>query len=328
MRQAKEILISAAALLTLAASCITELDIDNSKRDPRLVMNAELTTGKHEHTVFLTVSAMGECSIPEEDAVVRCYVNGEPVTSTSAVETVGDFQRHTITADFSGGDKVRLEAEAGGMKVHAENRFPEACTMSVDSSSVKNPEITGWTGATGRTYSFTMTVQDPPNQDSWFRALQPECRVIPLGPDGETPGQIITLKGPDSGYYSDSDPVFGNVQSSAIPDPDISSMLGLSSINSTLVFTDELFKDGSYSFHFEVDQNELPKTPKWKNSYMVFSVAAIGEDDYRYFSYVNAARGFSPFSQPISSVSNVTGGLGYVAAMSVTETMLQMAELE
>lgn len=317
--------ISTSAALLLSAACTNYLTLDNSPEEPVLVVNADLVSGEGEHEVWLSVADGGRLVPPGDDAAVRCYVNGELAAWSNEAERAENFRKFTIEAEFAPGDVVRIEAGSGELEAWAENVFPAACEVEVDSSSVRN---TGTAGRdAGRLYSFRMTVHDLPGQASWYRALLPECWVQPAGTDGVTiPPLLVRELAGD--YYSDTDPIFEGTMSSVIPDPDIAGLLGLSTINHCRVFTDRIFEDGTYSFDFTVDQSRLPRIYDRTDSRMVFAMATLNEDDYRYFCYVNAAMTTSLLSQPLTTVCNVRGGLGYVSSMTATKVSIQMKRIE
>lgn len=332
-------LLSLTAAMLAVSGCIEELSPDFGS-EPQLVLNADLMTGRTEHAVYLTVGTPEGLVAPASDSRILCYVNGELV----AEDSQGDVQEYEeqflvfdISADFKAGDRVKLVAESGDMSAYAENVFPEPCEVSVDSSSVRS-EVENWmhtvdgdyvTLPYGRVYSFRMTVKDLPGRGTKFQTLLPELWVQ-VGDDA--PSKYIEMAGSD--FYDEHDPVFENVFSPIPTDVAVATGLSFSILNYSRIFSDRLFSGGEYSFDFDrvVDQGDIfgRRYPYQQliRSYVRFSVATVNDADWQFYQYINSYTGSSELSEPVSTVSNVVGGSGYVTALGMSDLVMELKPLD
>ena len=320
------------ALAVLASSSCQEiLSVDYSASEPMLVMSAQLRSSETDHVVTLSVGTPFGLQMPADDAQVRLYVNGEFVASGDSVEYVESEcqQRHHLSASFKPGDRLRVEAVSGDMEVYAENVFPDQmCSIRVDSSSVSSPRAYS-SMPDARLYSFVLTLEDVAGQSTLYRALLPSCWLRESSSDGVPylTEEVMSLDWGDC--YGMYDPVFGNLESPISPDMEAATGLVFTQTNYARIFSDELFRDGEYVFHFDevLDQADFNSSASTLDSWVIFYFATLNEDDYMYYNYYNAVYSSSLLSDLIPTCSNVVGGSGYVATMTTAEARLDLKTL-
>lgn len=332
------------ASVMMLAGCIEEIPVEFGSR-PQLVMNANLMSGRTDHKVYLTVGTEDGFVPPAPDSRILCYVDDELVAEALQEES-SEYGEHCLVfdlhADFKAGDHVRLVAESGGERVYAENVFPEPCSASVDSSSVRSEFEKGewvWNEEEhtndyvilpyGRVYSFRMTVEDIPGGLTRFQILFPELWKV-VG-DGE-PSLYWDSDLNGHMFFDDNDPVFENVFSPIPPDLEVAIGVSFSSLNYSRIFTDRLFEDGEYAFDFDAvfDQGKIFRYDgdRLMRSYVRFSVATLNEADWRFYNFINSYTGGTELSEPVITVSNVVGGSGYVAALGMTDIVMELKPLD
>jgi len=317
-------------LASVVASCSSETPITYDS-EPMLVLSSKLLCGNSEHEVLLTISSQSVLTMPSMDAVVRCYVNDVLVDETSDWEDYGKYhviRKYIIHADFKEGDKVRIEAEDGEFSVYAENTFPKACELSVDSSSV---EGTRWDGyAPSREYSFKLRVKDVVGEDSYYAAVLPEYWVSGkpyasmYGQGDSAPISKLEFKL----SYNMEDPVF-NESDSPVPDMvGVYTGIELGVENSMRIFSDKLFKDDEHCFNLDsMDQCDFrPYDFAYDDleTKVIFRVVSLSKEDYDYYCYLNLYNNAGLLSDLPTTHSNVVGGTGQVLALSPTELTLPL----
>lgn len=312
-----------------STGCMEELALPAGS-GPQLVLFANLMSGRDVNTVYLATGDIDGFSTPSADSRILCYVNGElAAVAEQGEESESHMLSFALPVVFNTGDHVRLVAESGEMKAYAENVFPEPCVIEVDSTSVRSDVVNYGSGNVlpyGRVYSFRMTVKDIPGQETRFQTLIPELWVFK---GSSEPELIRDLRGDK--FYDENDPVFENVLSPLPPDVEAATGLAFSVLNVSRIFTDRLFEDAEYAFEFGnvMDQGYLFRNIRGMiKSRVRFSVATLNEADWQYYKYINAYMSSSPLSEPVISVSNVTGGTGYVSALGMTDLTIELKSLD
>lgn len=312
--------------LLFQTACQKDIYVGYTSNDPVLIMNACLMSSQHEHQVILSVGTKDGLRLPDKSAVVKCYINDAYVCQTSSVVEKDQYQMtqiHTIIADFKPGDKVRIEAEADGMKAVAEDVFPRACMIAVDSSSVQSSSNGAYRSA--RTYSFRLRITDAPGAEDYYRAVNPEYHVTIDGKD-EPDNYVL-----DMNYYSDEDVLFSDATSHIPGSVTSASGLEIGVKNIARIFTDRMFENREYSFVFDrqIDQSRLSCGSQFFpiESYIIFRAATISRQSFLFYDYWNQVMCSSPLSEPLPTVSNVGGGTGYVVAMSTEEVRMKLKNL-
>lgn len=315
---------SAVMLLMLLGGCRKEFVMQFSG-EPQLILLATLRSGETEHSVYLAIGSGSGYKLPSASAKLSCYVNGSPAgefVSQGRPDDSGCFREYKLYAEFKPGDEVRISADSDGMQAYAENVFPETCGLTVDSSSVASP-IKG-APECARKYSFTMTVEDIPGKPTNFQALIPEIWVK----DGESEYDRYDRIEPVL-FYDENDPVFENLMSPISGEMELATSLVFAVSNYSRIFTDRLFEDGEYEFDFIdiLDQEKLLRaygSGTVMQSHVIFTVATLNDEDYEYYKYLNAEQSTSALSEPVVTVSNVVGGMGYVATLGTTSVRMDL----
>ena len=324
-----------AALLLVLASCSNELEYDLSGIPDAIVLNAIWSSEDSEHIVYLSKSQAYGIAAIKDTAKMRCIVNGSPVSEADSLWKVTSqdgsvSQCYRIKAQMHPGDSVRLEVSLPGYELSAASYVPEAPTLKVDSLCTAAEK----SGIPYRTYDLRCMVQDTPGLQSYYRLFRPSVYVEAWL---QRAGILIATRfWPSGPAIDESDPIFKNA---SFYFPEVLSRdvtfvhNGLS--NSTHVFPDDSFADGSHTFSFEMNQHNfisfkdsdyIDDGPEWerKTNYnllkytMTFKVSSLNEEEYLYLLAYNAASiaRVDPLSEPVSMPSNINGGLGIFAVES------------
>lgn len=297
------------------------------------VMVAELQSSDTVHTVAVAISTPDSLRVPAGEVKVKCYVNGSFVSESDGYSNGLLCRMCQFKASFAPGDKVKLVVDTEVGTAYAEDTFPKKCQISIDTTSTQFAEYYD-----DRIYSFVMTVADVPGEKTYFKAIVPDCHYR-FYKYRRYPSAIFFYSEftrlSDNHYfeaYSIKDPVFNNADSS-LPSS-VTSATGIEGMvyyNSYLIFTDEDFEDGSYQFVFKdyINQRKyclmMPDT-KSTESFAQFRCATISEKSFRYYRSLNIKGG--ELTAPVPTMSNVSGGTGWVSAMTTDEVIVSLKTID
>lgn len=332
------IMSSLAAGLTLAAcSCEKEVTFHRDDIEAQLQMNAQMCVGDTVHAVYLAVSR--DVRIENiSSGSVTCFINGEKaadgVQDNSPDQTffkegsaaVGGLApsyarqtRFTFKADFHPGDIVRIEATANGgaCKAYSEVTVPYAPAISIaDTVCQQNPAV----NYSDKVYRIKIQGQDIKGENSFYRLTADYERKDDLYCDwdwvSEDERHLVNRRSDGLRIDKGNDPILQD----GAPAEDVD--LTGASENIYNVFSDRLFKDGSFSIVFSVDPDfvQMPTgyAYQYAESDITFNarVWGISEGEYNYLkalSIYDYTGGDATFTEPVSFPDNVEGGVGFVS---------------
>lgn len=347
----------------LCVDCRQQIPIDFSDVPPQLVLQAEWNTSDTLHDVFLSVSGWKNLKRPAEDAWLRCTVNGlpvaEPVRKRSGLSRQEQNFRDSavfhfvVHAGLHPGDEVELEAGSGNLAVRAVNRVSEACRLWADTSSVRLFPVSSlpyWKGRRidqfeSRSYQVRLHVEDIPGEPTWFRALAcgagsgqlaKVCKRDEHGGLIGTDTVYVEVEWQESFDFSGDNPVFQSAQSSYSEVLEEESGIALGVKNECLIFSDELFTDGSWIFPWDgistlspsvtLGDDVLANDFGERSDFLWFRVGALNAQDYAYYKSVNAylTASRSAFSEPVTVPGNIEGGLGAFTLMAESRLRIDL----
>ncbi len=304
----------------LVVSCVQDMDYDISGSASVPVLNALWSAAEATHEVYLCKSGAYKVEAFDEPAVLECYVNGSLESETESYDEVTtrsgiSFRKYTVSADLHENDEVKLVVKLPGSELRTVAVVPKAPVVRLDTSSV-NPlgNAPGRLSKITRDYTVTMTLDDFPGEESYYRLFSPslhlESHII------ET-GELINTKDVDYIPIEEKDPIFKNVPIH-FPEEIMLELpfLGASATNSTHVFSDELFENKSYSFSFFISESRYIPSSTGTGEYITydarFRIANLSKDEYTYLLAANAATSSfaDPMAEPVVMPSNVENGLG------------------
>ncbi len=327
----------AAGLTIAVCSCEKEMDFHRDDIEAQLQMNAQMCVGDTVHAVYLAVSR--DVRIENiSSGSVTCFVNGKKVADgaldNSPDETflkegsgaVGGLApsyarqtRFTFKADFQPGDVVRIEAEANGgaYKAYSEVTVPDAPSISIaDTVCQQNQAVTYG----DLVYRIRIKGQDIKGENSFYRLTADYDRTDRMYRDDdwldENERRLVVQSSEGLRIDKGNDPILQD----GAPAEDID--LTGASENIYNVFSDRLFKNGSFSITFSVDPEFVQMPTGYEFQYAECDVTfnarvwGISEDEYNYLkalSIYDYTDGDATFTEPVSIPDNVEGGVGFVS---------------
>lgn len=332
----KDIILAAAAAVFLCA-CEKEVDFHRDDIPAQLQMNAQLCVGDTIHAVYLAVSKDVKVESVTSGSVT-CFVNGtkvadgvrddrddalferESTTEADGYSASGMRQtRFTFKADFQPGDTVRIEATAdgGAYKAYSEVTVPYAPAISItDTVCQQNPAVT----YSDQVYRIKLQGQDIAGENSFYRLTADYERRDDLyiyldWVDEDQKHQVLHYS---KGLVIDksNDPILQD----GAPAGDID--LTGASENTYNVFSDRLFKDGSFSITFSVYPEFVQMPAGYAFQYAEWDVTfnarvwGISGGEYNYLKAMGIydyTDGDATFTEPVSFPDNVEGGVGFVS---------------
>ena len=307
-----------AAAFWLFVSCEKELDYNLDSVEPQYVLNAMWYAGDSQHDVFLCTSNAFNVTPPQQTARVSCYVNGILVCETSHYtleKTLNNISLHkyTLTANLHEGDQVEIVAKYPGHELHGTSSVPKAPHVQLDTTSVSRNtyDDQGRLIQEKRLYHIDLSLADEPGTDNYYRLISPFLRT-----EVRINHECLDVQEWPWLPFNEDDPVFKNLNVQFPKELLLEFPFLGGASNSTHVFSDELFKDKSYQFHFEIDQKDYMSNP-WNERYsettVRFRLFAIPWKEYTYLIATNAAMTsfYNPMAEPVTIPYNIEGGLGF-----------------
>lgn len=350
-------------LFVSSAGCKNLIDYSLDGTPTMIELSAVWSAADSEHVICLAASDAYSVSEIKDTAEISCFVNGKLAAKADSVwreksrdGTVAQYYR--IRLSLHSADSVALKVSLPGHSLEASAIVPPVPKIRID---------TTLTGAQGggvpyRQYDLDCTVEDIPDQPSYYRLYTPTVTTgFWLQIAEVKTGQRFWPVGPE---IDGSDPVFKNV-SFYFPEVLSRDMTfihsGLS--NRTNIFPDDSFEDSHHTFTFQFDQNLFcfPRVDKdffslenidfessewcrnrpeewlqdhydwflrsydWMKFRVDVRVASLSREEYMYLIAYNAAKiaSVDPLSEPVVLPSNVTGGLGFFAIENVAGSSIE-----
>lgn len=319
----------------LTVSCVEDLDYDISDAAEVPVINAMWNASEQTHDVFLCTSGAYKVNEPKELAHIYCYINGYLAAETEEFETVNTsrgitFHKYSLNAPLRENDKVRLVVKIADTELFADATVPASPTVTIDTVSVDKTyrDYFGRPVKITRDYTITMTVEDPPEDASFYRLYYPGLHVESHRIDN---GQLKNTQDFNQLPVNEDDPVFNNVPIH-FPEEIMLELpfLGGSVTNSNHVFTDELFEGGSHSFVFDIPESQYLPGSAGTGEYITydarFRLACISWNEYVYLLSANAASSIyaDPMAEPVVMPSNINNGLGIFSINNTYDKIIRL----
>lgn len=334
----RDIFIYSLALASLA-SCQKDLPYNFSNAEDKVVMNAQLRTNDDAHAVYLSISTSKSIQRIKSGSVT-CYINGklaaeaqldtskndedfirdEALYDYDAVGSKPSMSRQTrfvFEADFKPGDKVRLECTANGgeYSAYSEVTVPNPPVFhAVDTSRYYNSDENSNLNQSW-VYRIWIKGNDIVGERNYFRLTSEYEKTLYVEyKDGE---DELYEYGPLS-IDRGKDPIL--LDGATETDMDISG----ASENYFNVFSDYLFRDGTYNFTYQVQESAFLSGSGYGAACKKVDLTAsvyptlwgITEAEYSFLKalslYLYNGDDIT-FTGPISIPTNVEGGLGMVS---------------
>lgn len=317
-------MILAAAFATVSCENIVE-EIWSSDNEAMLVLNAQLRQDETSHRIFVNCSS-GSRSETVEDAEVTVSVNGGasvkgvPLAYTRegfGGYTLDYFDGYEVKVALSPGDKVDVKASWRSLSASASIEVPEACGVisAVDTAMIFVP-AGGEDGHDYRSRQYSIAVQDRSGEKNYYMLSFQET-FYRISPTGEKLAQMTN----EGAFDSSADHLLHPMETSMLGD-----ILG--DDNRYNIFTDEMFAGASYtlkvmdSTYGFYDENWVMfwddfQEGDYYSMDRVIRVYTLTFDEYVYLKSIVAANNDLGFmTEPVIYAENVTGGLGFVTAMT------------
>ena len=324
-------------LLLAAAGCEETIDIELEDQEPLLVLNAQLSSDRMQHTVFLSMSTVSMVA-SVKGATVEVSVNGG--AAIKAVETatqtedgyVRNYTAYAFSAPLAPGDKVRISATKGERQAHTEITMPPRVNLaSVDTSRVFQRSYDTYTE---EQFQFKVDFQDPAGENFYrFHCVLESDMVFNLK-EGEPIVQHIYANLP---LDTSNDPVI----SEGLTTGNDSDLSFFNVDNVYAVFSDELFSENRRTFRFSISPYQLQSNIwfyasddlDWENVESMNNIhrrlgIILYTMDYLSFRYLKSLNNMETFGyeqqiliEPTTLPSNVDGGTGFVGAYTASDVI-------
>ncbi len=322
-----------AALLLL--SCEERIDIGNDGLGDQLMMDAQMSSADTVHTVYISLSRISGLFLAE-NAAISCYVNDTLVDSTGEickiVENPAGVKGHykvaayQIRARFAPGDKVKLTADAGELHCEAEVSVPAAPKLN----GAEFTQMSRWK------YKLAVDIED--NRDEYgYYFIQfyntSYVQVIKASTDHgfgpRNPGDIIRRVNYEVIADTKQEPLLrtGETYPKSAGDSQPSFFE-----NEKNLFTDEMFRDGTYQLHVDINNYEgiVPDGISDGDLYRSYNqlkvcLFHISKAEYVHLTGIqfrDSHESNSTLTGEFVYPSNVSGGLGFVAVNSESDIEL------
>lgn len=324
----KKIYIILASAL-LAVSCETPVEtIWSDTNEAMLVLNAQLLQDKAGHTVWLHCSE-GRGYREIEDASVVCSINGggeitlEPVSVDREMydgRIEQQFLGYKFKAEIVPGDDIAFQAQWDGHLATATATVPAAAAAitAVDTMKVILNGQNYSTGGTVRTTrQWNITVKDTSPEKNFYM-LRVEDVYYHLDGSGHVVGSLVQDSRMDASYDALLHPASGGLMDEILGTDD----------NYYELFNDEMFSGASYTLKL-MEPSWMAYGELWPEFWESFGdgdsysldrtikIYTISLEEYLYLKAKEASgNDIEYITEPVIYPVNVSGGLGFVTAMT------------
>lgn len=324
----KKIIIALCACCLAAASCEKYIDIKPNGPDKMLIINALLSPCDSVHQAHIFLSTQRKANELDSVGVFRAYLNGQLCGETSGlISRVVEFR-----ADLKPGDRVKLEVDCGDMHAESEATVKEPVALpQLDTSVVSYVDNKG---KTHKVTQFRIRIDDRKGENNYYmlQAFSEHLDyVLEVKPDVNTSSHVG-----DTIYYYRSDKVIDTSNEPLLykdltigEGDDAETFIN----NPYYLFTDETFRDGSYTLNVSVEDFEPGRVSDSDYGYYirrrvernVFRLHTLSRDAYNYinsFAIENSDLAGYFFFEAGTYPQNVKGGLGFVTVYATSEYSL------
>ncbi|MEX0811167.1 MAG: DUF4249 domain-containing protein [Chitinophagales bacterium] len=293
------------AMLLLFASCTTNIELDLPEAEPKLVVEGSINAGGPPIvTLSRNASFFGEVNLKDFD---QYFVNGANVWVYSNSDSVklGEF----CTASFPENVQRQL-ARSLGYSFSDTVQLPNICIYTIPEiiDLFQGDSSNAFLGEYRKSYSLKIEAEGKTLTSKTSIPAKPDVHslgVIPH-PDEKKDSLVsvtITFSVPDSGgnfirYLTkrNNEPFYAPLSAS--------------------VYSDKLFRGGTYTFPLEAGQNPNREIDWetysyfWKGDTVKVKWSTIDKAHYDFWNTIENDGGDSPLSTPTRIKSNINGGLG------------------
>ena len=334
------------AAMIVFAACENTIKYEYDKDDGEITVLGQLSTADTLHAIYLSMSYPDRTE-PLPKAKVECFVNGErsiaeeiPV-STDETYISHYYTEYVFNAVFRPGDKVRIEASAGGQNAWTESVVPDpGVIIAVDTASVVKSMVEGGDTYDKEYMELKVRLSDVKGSENYF-TLDPEMSVVETLSSGRGEVTDVFFNGPSHiDYDTFHDLILEDGYSSGLGDL----FEDLMPVNSMHCFSDKAFRDSEatvrmyvtsdhfragsgsyyqyYTHYFEIAAKvEVERT-------LHISFKTFDRDFYNYLRALNNFRCYGydvePIIEPTMLPNNVNGGMGMVSVMAESRVDLKL----
>ncbi|MBP5505533.1 MAG: DUF4249 family protein [Bacteroidales bacterium] len=312
-----------AAVMMPLAACENEIEtIWSSDNMPRLVLNAQIMQDETEHTVRVFCSKFSRSEPMAAEVTVTLNSKAVKVTHVVIEEEEGmeglggeESGRYTFQAQLSPGDRLEFKAHAMGLTATAVAEVPvavgEITKVEVSEVTVENM----FDSEKEHRVQDAITFKDHKGELDYYMLIMEDVYKH-LDAGGNVVDEYVHKVNMDTAL----DKVLNPMGAEA------AELLGYD--NDFNVFTDEMFADGEYTFkilaskwdYFGGNWLEFWEAFEEGDTYAIdrrYKIYTLGFDEFLYLKAISAAYNDIGFmTEPMIYPENVTGGLGFVAAIS------------
>ena len=311
----------------MAVSCENTADIVwSDANEAILVVNAQIKQDQKQHLVLVECSEGGGCK-RLEDARVSCRINAGEAFDTQPVvkervlyngEIGKEFLGYGFDADLAAGDEIAISASWKTLTASATVKVPQSVAKitALDTMRVVLAEEGTYGGDTRTTRQYNITVKDKAGEKNFYM-LAVQDVYYRLDAAGRRIDSLATRGYFDAKYDRMLHPLENELLDGIIGDD-----------NDYELFNDEMFADASYTIKVydsyygvylddfasffeqfeEGDQYCLDRLVK---------IYTIPFEEYLYLKAIGSAYADLEFlTEPIIYPENVSGGLGFAAAIT------------
>lgn len=315
----------------LFASCENVLDYQQKEQPRQLVVNALLESDVAGNKVYLSLSGKTSAGYLERGSV-SVYVNDEWKEKQEAVCEINqggsDFLMYSqLETLFHPGDRIKIEAEGEADGV-VYNAFAEVSVpYPIDPIQVDTMTTRLWNGFEDiPAIRYFITLKDRPNEQNYYRLkIYSGTYWNAEIPEGWSPYDLETIYDQEEivlseGHYSnENDDRYNNI------------LRNIKNVYS--VFMDNHFKNQSYTLRVYTRYRPAKEFAyEWQKHIQTqarICIQSLTEEEYRYLralTLLSSDEYEEALMEPVIIPTNVTGGLGFVGASSVTYHQLRIMD--
>lgn len=341
MRHFRKIL-TAVLLALLSVSCEKMITLDGNG-EKFIIANGFLSSSDSLHTVSVVKGGFRMRDFETvQSAKLQCFVNGEPAGGTdSLVEAASIYfakiSKMIFKARFNPGDEVKIEIDADGLHSEIKETVPmPAPVASVDTAVVLRRDSDG---NMIRVFHLGVSVSDRPGEGNYYRLLmrmQGRAVVESLevsDPDGfPSVGEEIGSRDESISFDNSEEPLL-NKRVDMFGDGENYYD------NKYNIFTDALFRDGSYRLSLLVSMYDLSVPVRFYRPGQLYmkvsrkitvSLVSMNRDNYMYLDdmqFEDSSLSDSSLVGEMPYPSNVSGGRGFVGISSRSDFVLNLRDV-
>ena len=337
----KKILTIFPVLALIVSACANVLEYKSDQEPEVLVMNASMRTDETTHTVFLSISHIGE-AVPVKEAELQCFINGEFVAEGTRVSDKNErvAGRYEFDAEIHPGDEVRLEARSGKLEAKATVTAPQAAPLvAVDTVHIERSQYYAFMGYDIPMLGCKLHLQDNPGQADWYRLFVLYEADTPDNAESTVDRRSIGFEFVRDPILCDGNPPVQHVNASVFEIVPV-----FSEENAFCTFRDLPFADQAADVEIEISYALFserydydPEKDEWgpvrtENKRLRFELMTISREEYEYLNLLGKVSD-SAFEglflrEPVHIPTNVEGGLGFVSVASASTKTVRLHEPE